>query len=430
MVESDIINFFEPIINEALVSPSTTFVVFFDEINTFNSQGLMKEIICDRYLNGEIPKNIKLIAALNPYREREVNKKKIGIKSKEIIDDLDILVYRVYPIPDSFVDFIFDFGSLNPEIEKIYARSMMRSKLNIGNNGKLDVGTEIIFELFLVLVCESQNFIRKTTNEVSSCSLRDIERFLILFIWFDNNTNKNQKILKNGDFNLSTDDQKTKFNNILIITLGHVYYSRLTRANREKYRLIIEYYWKLHCKTNPLLKMFNFKSEKFIKVIESIHQSFAKNMNPGKGIALNEALTENIFMLVISILNKIPIFVIGLPVYFILKKKGSSKSLAMDLLSQNMKGKSSINEHNKSFPSIDIFTHQCSPLTKSEDISSTFTTANKYSIDAKDRIVVVLLDEIGLAEQSIYRPLKVLHKEFEQTTCAVVGISNFFLDVN
>jgi hypothetical protein len=49
-------------------------------------------------------------------------------------------------------------------------------------------------------------------------------------------------------------------------------------------------------------------------------------MKLDEGIALNEAILENLFMLLISILNNIPIFVIGKP--------GSSKSLAMGIINQ------------------------------------------------------------------------------------------------
>ncbi len=48
---------------------SESMVVFLDEVNTCNSMGLFKEIICDRSMNGHrIPHNIRVIAACNPYR--------------------------------------------------------------------------------------------------------------------------------------------------------------------------------------------------------------------------------------------------------------------------------------------------------------------------------------------------------------------------
>ena len=45
-------------------------VVFFDEANTTDSIGLIKEIMCDRRLKGKpISRDLKFIAACNPYRK-------------------------------------------------------------------------------------------------------------------------------------------------------------------------------------------------------------------------------------------------------------------------------------------------------------------------------------------------------------------------
>ncbi len=44
-------------------------VVFFDEANTTESIGLIKEIMCDRRINGRpLSNDLKFIAACNPYR--------------------------------------------------------------------------------------------------------------------------------------------------------------------------------------------------------------------------------------------------------------------------------------------------------------------------------------------------------------------------
>ena len=44
-------------------------VVFFDEANTTDAIGLIKEIMCDRRLYGKpIPDDLKFVAACNPYR--------------------------------------------------------------------------------------------------------------------------------------------------------------------------------------------------------------------------------------------------------------------------------------------------------------------------------------------------------------------------
>ena len=44
-------------------------VVFFDEANTTDAIGLIKEIMCDRRLHGRpVSQDLKFIAACNPYR--------------------------------------------------------------------------------------------------------------------------------------------------------------------------------------------------------------------------------------------------------------------------------------------------------------------------------------------------------------------------
>ena len=45
-------------------------VVFFDEANTTDAIGLIKEIMCDRRINGKpVSEGLKFIAACNPYKK-------------------------------------------------------------------------------------------------------------------------------------------------------------------------------------------------------------------------------------------------------------------------------------------------------------------------------------------------------------------------
>ena len=146
------------------------------------------------------------------------------------------------------------------------------------------------------------------------------------------------------------------------------------------------------------------------------------HMHVGDGIALNEALCENLFMIVVATLNQIPIFVIGKP--------GSSKSLAMALASANLNGDASADAFLRALPAVEVFPYQCSPLSTSDGIEQTFESARRYRRESPDTVVVVLLDEVGLAEQSPHLPLKVLHKVLDEAGPmeSVVGISNWSLD--
>jgi E3 ubiquitin-protein ligase RNF213 len=55
------------------------------------------------------------------------------------------------------------------------------------------------------------------------------------------------------------------------------------------------------------------------------------------GIAVNQALKENIFAVIPCIIKKIPIFICGKP--------GCSKSMAISLVFANLKGKKSIDPY-------------------------------------------------------------------------------------
>ena len=64
-------------------------------------------------------------------------------------------------------------------------------------------------------------------------------------------------------------------------------------------------------------------------------------------------------------------------------------------------------------PAVEVFPYQCSPLSTPEGIKGAFDAARKYRVEGSRTIVCVLLDEVGLAEESPHLPLKVLHRELE-----------------
>jgi hypothetical protein len=78
----------------------------------------------------------------------------------------------------------------------------------------------------------------------------------------------------------------------------------------------------------------DFTAEGFKAEVERVQMYFVSQMTVPTGIARNEALCENLFMILVSVLNKIPIFVVGVP--------GSSKSLAVRLIQSNLRGQASV----------------------------------------------------------------------------------------
>lgn len=46
-----------------------------------------------------------------------------------MLDPLRNLVYRVHPLPESMIDFVYDFGSLSGHTESLYIKAMLRRQL-------------------------------------------------------------------------------------------------------------------------------------------------------------------------------------------------------------------------------------------------------------------------------------------------------------
>merc|ERR1719191_1795296 len=105
----------------------------------------------------------------------------------------------------------------------------------------------------------------------------------------------------------------------------------------------------------PEIEYLNLRSATELEAqLVEVQLEFVRHMELGEGIALNEALRENLFMLLVSIMNQVPILLIGKP--------GCSKSLAMDILKSNLNGEVSKKKFFRSMPAVEVFAYQCSPL--------------------------------------------------------------------
>ena len=142
----------------------------------------------------------------------------------------------------------------------------------------------------------------------------------------------------------------------------------------------------------------------------SCQTRFLDNMRLGENIAKNAALRENVFMMAICIELRIPLFLVGKP--------GSSKSLAKAVIHASMRGKGSNTELLRGFKEVDMFSYQCSQLSTPESVIEVFNTASRFQRkqDTKSCVAVVVLDEVGLAEDSPNLPLKALHPLLEDGT--------------
>ena len=419
--DQDIIKFIEDVNKKANDNNNSLdkIWVFFDEINTCNSMGLISEIFYKHtYYGKKLNNRLTFIAACNPYRLKKTNIEK---RKKEEQEDFCLinedknnynnkqkLVYLVNPLPHSLLTSIFDFGNLSPDDEKKYIRSIVKETLK-----KFNIESKNIEKLFVDEIILCQNYIREN-NDVSSVSLRELRRFNILFEFFfkylndkkdDNNNNNNNK--KNNE---------DKCIDSLYLCLYFCYYIRLSNNNLRK---------------ELKKKIENVSKDKkgHLKIIQKEKEFIASKVKIPSGIAKNKTLLENIFSLFVCIVNKIPLIICGKP--------GTSKSLSFQILYDSMKGERSENNFFRKYPELLVFSYQGSKTSTSEGIENVFNKARsclKKNKEKNDIIPVFYFDEMGLAEDSPNNPLKVIHSQLEyddnEQKIAFVGISNWILDAS
>ncbi|XP_033637454.1 uncharacterized protein LOC117298354 [Asterias rubens] len=378
---------------------------FLDEINTCDHLGLLSEVICHQSCRGEpLPINLVFLAACNPYSLRQGDIQTAGLTDKLVTDEQSKLVYRVNPLPEALMDYVWDYGALDAKDEKAYTERMIKGNIS-----------DDLVPLFVELLIMSQEFIKNTMKNNYSVSLRDVNRCKYLARWMTGML-KEKKLAKVKHHNKCDQEYEIR---AIVLALAHCYHSRLTTADdRKMYR-------------EEMSKIFKGKnytefSEGHIEeVIKGEQLDILNRMELEEGIAKNEALRENVFVVLISILNRIPVFLVGKP--------GCSKSLSMQLIRSNLRGPDSKDKYFKKLPAVYVVSYQGSESSTSEGIIKVFEKAKRYKEHNPDIIPVVLLDEIGLAENSSFNPLKVLHSLLEPSTgdfpeMAVVGISNWALD--
>ncbi|PKB96958.1 hypothetical protein RhiirA5_506790 [Rhizophagus irregularis] len=384
--------------------------LFFDEINTCNYIGLLADLISHRMLNGKlIHPNIRLFSACNPYRLRTKAQSEAGLTNRvKKFEERSNLVYQVKPLPDQILDYVWDYGILKPKDEYRYIQIMVEKELK-----------NLAHPVFAELLFASQNFIRKV-EEPYSVSLRDVKRAIKLVIFFYKSLH-NRPVNKYGHV-YPPPGNPTILIRSYVLALSLCYHSRLYEQDlRRQYRYEMGQILHNH-------KAF-VGENMFSKIIREEQEDYIIRMRCPPNTAYNEALLENVLVMIVCILTKIPLFLIGAP--------GSSKSLAIRLISSNLRGTDSYDKYFRKLPQIYLIPHQGSSSSTSDGIIKVFDKANRFQETTSTQfpvISVVLLDEVGLAETSPYNPLKVLHSLLEPSypatgpTVSVIGISNWRLD--
>ncbi|XP_053706651.1 E3 ubiquitin-protein ligase rnf213-alpha isoform X2 [Synchiropus splendidus] len=412
-------------------------VLFFDEANTTEDISSIKEVLCDRTIKGDslTPDcGLEIIAACNPYRKHtdemieRLESAGLGYKVRaEETDEklgsipLRQLVYRVHALPPSMIPLVWDFGQLNDQTEKIYIHQIVKRVVESKgiNQSCIEWITEVL--------SASQRYMRTRKDECSFVSLRDVERCMKAFTWFYDKREmffEELGALEKSDYREESEDDHEQLEDIdpvlwsLIIAVGVCYHACL--ENKEDYRKAVS-----AC-------LQGFSAARISQEISVMQDLLLSGVPMGETIAKNCALKENVFMMVICIELRIPLFLVGKP--------GSSKSLSKTLVADAMQGQASHSDLYKELKQIHLVSFQCSPHSTPEGIINTFKQCGRFQEgkNLDEYISVVVLDEIGLAEDSPKMPLKTLHPLLEEgciddeplphKKVGFIGISNWALD--
>lgn len=413
-------------------------VLFFDEANTTEAISSIKEVLCDKMVRGERFKQhngLHIIAACNPYRKHtDVMIQRLesaGLGYRVRADETDEklgsiplrqLVYRVQALPPSMMPLVWDFGQLNDQVEKIYIQQIVQ---RVAQSKAIDQGhTKMITEV----LSASQKYMRQRRDECSFVSLRDVERCMQCFVWFIEHHIKLFAELEEYEKrqNLEDNDRYQRQPSVrepvvwaLVMSIGVCYHACL--ENKEKYRQIVS-------KSLPQ----EYNQVKVMQEISLMQDLLLSGVPMGDTIARNGALKENVFMMVLCIELRIPLFLVGKP--------GSSKSLSKTLVADAMQGQAAHSDLYKMLKQVDLVSFQCSPHSTPEGIINIFKQCGRFQKgkNLAEYTRVVVLDEIGLAEDSPKMPLKTLHPLLEEgcidddplphKKVGFIGISNWALD--
>ncbi|CAK9037295.1 E3 ubiquitin-protein ligase rnf213-beta (Mysterin-B) (Mysterin-beta) (RING finger protein 213-B) (RING finger protein 213-beta) (RING-type E3 ubiquitin transferase rnf213-beta) [Durusdinium trenchii] len=412
-------------------------VQFWDELNTCPHQALFKQILIDRInpsTSKPIHRGLCFVAACNPWRRASQGSVVcVGFESPVSQEDrLAGLAYRVHPLPESLFTHLSSFGQLDSETEKQYVKEMASQAPQLLNPDDQWLRppplTKSMCDHVAQYVCIIHDFFRA----LGSCvSLRDPNRLLKLWGFIRWELEQREKLeMAKGH---SPSDASRREVISLVLALHLAYEVRLPDLEKRNELLAAL----LHQSNIGDLLKTSFphacKNElECIKTWRDIvldEQDYWLNaFDVADNIAKVRALRENIYAALICSMTRTPIFILGKP--------GCSKSLTVSLLISALADP--YKEQLLHLASLSVQPYQGSRQSTSSALLQVFERAlarqkKLRTLNRRTRpLALVLLDEVGLAEQSPHNPLKVLHARLEprraQDAVSVIAISNWELD--
>ena len=286
------------------------------------------------------------------------------------------MVYKVQQLPESLLYYVFSFGSLTKENEKDYIYSMTKNLFDTPEEELRKLTTEAISKSHIFLreafgdevgagtrkgeaVSDSRERIREDPSVVS---LREISRFTKCVRFFQDYFLKKNKEEKEK---ISGNKKKVYKIKSIICSIYLCYYIRLVNHdNRAAFNFKLkdtllelvnvyseEKYDKENSSLNNNIKYKPLKDEirgvtikDFSDFLDLEETFLLEQIDLDQGIAKNQLLKENVFLLFLAVVTTIPLIIVGKP--------GTGKSLSSKLINNSMRGEYSKNEFFKQYPQV------------------------------------------------------------------------------
>ncbi|CAE6933298.1 unnamed protein product [Symbiodinium sp. KB8] len=394
-------NFLGPILDLAKRVPRVKQVVLFDELNTSEILGILNEIIVDHTFQGVVlPDNLFFLGCMNPYTPRN-SATGDGLGDQALAHREE---YFVHKLPTSMMAHRWQF----PPLERTELQEFVKQKIKLQFRGCSFLG-EHLENQFALLMCKSQELFLQKVGQ-SSVSQRDLQRCLIVLEYFQRHwpgsERPNDRVMR-----------------CILLSLAVVYYFRLSDGCNYGMgdEAVTGHDLKQElCELVQQVVGMNFQEEVTYGVNCYISE---QNFLLPEGVALNRDLKENLFAMLITTQTKLASCILGSP--------GRGKTLAFEVLVQNLRGAQSPKEFCKRFRAVDPFFYQCSPDSKAAEIEDILSGATRreqmYEQHGGKERCVPFFDEAQLP-QECRMVMKPLHDVLDERQVATIIVSGSPLD--
>ena len=298
---------------------------------------------------------MRVLAAANPYRVRDdKDVHTSGLRASRDTDEGSRLVYRVNILPDSVMDIACNYAMLTDDEERLYTLKMVDNALVQQRPSDLSKVPTKWVNTVAATITQVHKYV-KDNDRTSPVSLRDVDRCLKLLGFFERSLAKRPDRMKSAYGKIRPGKETTpsrQRRKALTLAISHCYIIRL--ADRHHRKRVF----------NILTSKLCWGYEKAEKWLENEQTEYVERMQIPKNVACNHTLKENVFAVLVGVLCRLPVFLTGIP--------GCSKTLAVRLVTANLRGRDSTDPYFRSLPTARVVTFQGSRQSTSAGVLHVF----------------------------------------------------------